>query len=180
MSNVFKKINGLWKLIKHQLYVFLYPINIKVQIYPYDCESKIIAEQFEAKIHSVAPQLLVHFIGSSSLKIAGCKDIDLFIECGGGEFERYLPKFKTIFGEPSRSKKGYVEWEIEQAGWEIDVLLIDPTTEKFQDQMQTFLILQRNESLRSEYEKLKWNLNGFSIFKYTGIKILFFSSESYK
>ncbi len=166
MSNVFKKINGLWKLIKHQLYVFLYPINIKVQIYPYDCESKIIAEQFEAKIHSVAPQLLVHFIGSSSLKIAGCKDIDLFIECGGGEFERYLPKFKTIFGEPSRSKKGYVEWEIEQAGWEIDVLLIDPTTEKFQDQMQTFLILQRNESLRSEYEKLKWNLNGFSIFKY--------------
>ncbi len=168
-------LSTLWKRFKQYLYSFKYSSKEKVAIRAFDPRGMIIAESIIRELkRAVQGNLIIHLLGSVSLRIAGKRDIDIFIECAAVDFNLYVQDIVKILGDPVLKKWNYIEWKIEREGWEINILLIDPTTEKFKDQMTTTNILQNNKLLCDEYEKLKWSLNGASSCEYESAKYRFY------
>lgn len=165
-----KNLHRLWNTCKEQLYLLMYSSSDTVTIEPYDPKSRAQANALIAKIGAIAPELRVHLIGSVSMGIAGQRDIDIFIEGRPAEFSRYQAKFAPLLGIPTRKKKEYLEWKFEEDGWEIDILLIDPTSEKFKSQTEVVWVIQNNPALLTEYEALKLSHNGVSMREYERAK----------
>jgi hypothetical protein len=79
-----------------------------------------------------------------------------------------------LLGLPDSRKAQYWEWKKEKEGWEVDILLIDPQSEKFKYQTGVVWRMQRDPLLLSEYERLKYSLNGKSERDYEREKQKFF------
>lgn len=169
-----KNLHQLWNTFKKQIYLLMYSSSDTVTIEPFDPKGRAHANALMAKIGAIAPELRVHLIGSVSMGIAGQRDIDIFIEGRPAEFARYQAEFAPMLGIPTRKKKDYLEWEFEENGWEVDILLIDPTSEKFKSQTEVVWAIQNNLAWLTEYEALKLSHNGVSMREYERAKHQFF------
>lgn len=175
MKKIRKKLNTILRIAKEKLYVLMYPADVNVNIFGYDPESKKIAEDIFSKINDVFPELKIYFIGSASMGIAGCKDIDIFVESMPFNFDKFIKTFNEFFGQPVCVKKDYIEWKVFKGDWSVDILLINPKCEKFKYQVGIEFVLQENKSLLEEYDKLKWKMDGMPKRKYQYEKNKFFN-----
>lgn len=174
-GNLVEKFKRFINSTKNKLYVFTYSSKHKIKIYEYDQCSKGIAENIISKIKNKFPFLKIHFIGSSALGIAGCRDIDIFIESDPADFIKFSGFFEKEFGKPVNFKNYFIEWNFLDNGWEVDILLIDPSSEKFKYQVGIVSFLAENNNFLSKYERLKWKMNGMSEMRYEYEKNKFFS-----
>lgn len=160
LSMRWQQLRSLWKKCKQQIYILMYSSSERVSIEPYNPEGRKIADGLLTEIRAMVPDLTVHLIGSVCMGIAGQRDIDIFIECPRQAFRIYRVLLSNIYGKPTREKREYLEWQFERDAWEVDVLLIDPTSEKFQDQTSVVWAIQKDPKLLSQYEQLKLSFNG--------------------
>lgn len=59
-------------------------------------------DELVAKIHEVAPELEVLFMGAAALGLPGKNDLDLDILCEAKDIKRYADILKPIFGTPQK------------------------------------------------------------------------------
>ncbi len=146
-----------------------------VRVYPFNSEGQSIALNLVNKIKAVFPQANVLFMGSTALGIAGQKDIDIYILDSVENFEKYLPKLESMFGQINKSgdyiKKKFVEWKFVQDEYDIEIYLTEPP----ERQIKVFEILRDNHYLLKEYEELKFRFDGKSYKDYQTAKYHFFN-----
>ncbi|MFZ1735599.1 MAG: phosphotransferase [Candidatus Moraniibacteriota bacterium] len=165
----------LWKRLREEGYIFAYSSKKKVRIEVPNSAGLDVSESVMAELRLVLPRnSIIHLLGSASMGIAGRRDVDIFIECPRANLRHRSRCISSIFGSPARRKNSFIEWEVHRDNWEIDILLIDPTTEKFKNQMKVDRILRNDKLIRSEYEKLKQSLDGKSFREYERAKYEFF------
>lgn len=170
----YQRLSARWWRLKSMVYLLENSSTEKVVISPFDPEGKRLADKFIKEISHALPDHSTHLIGSVGLGIAGRRDIDIFIECPPHSFTLATEKLQPLFGEPDTRKAQYREWRKEQEGWEVDILLIDPQSEKFKYQTGVVWRMQRDPVLLREYEQLKYSLNGKSERDYEREKQKFF------
>lgn len=164
-----------WSAFRSFIYSFSYSSGKKVRIRALDPIVKTIEGEIRARIRGKNPQLTVHLIGSASFGIAGRRDLDFFVESNREDMVANIASFRGIFGNPERVKPAFAEWNLDRDGWEVNILLIDPESRKFREQMLACAIIKDDKDVRAEYERLKLNLNGHPQREYERRKTLFFS-----
>lgn len=158
---------------KEYLYLYTYPKDRYVKIEAYNAEVRKVGEDLIKKIHRRYPLLKIHFLGSTALKIAGQKDIDLFIECDKDEIFKVLPLFEKWFGPPTKKKSDMIEWSFVKDDCSIQMILIDPKNPLLAKHLNTFKVLKKKKVLK-EYKKFKSGLGGLNEREYARRKLEFF------
>ena len=143
-----------------QNYLATIPQEKIAHIKPFNPRVKKVGEMLVSKIKTLLPELEVVFIGATALGIAGQNDIDLNILSTPGEYKKYLPKIKELFGEPTQTNQNLIKWEFVQNGFEIELYLTDKNSPLLKAQIETFEILRQNPALIREYEKIKIESDG--------------------
>ena len=186
MKRLLRKINSIFNGIlkdvilllqspKDYLYSFTYPTNRFVKIRPYKPSLQTTADKIINKIHKAAPNLKVYFVGSASFHISGQGDIDLVAKSKSKNFNKYLPVLTDIFGNPSKKRSKFIEWHFMYNKYNIELLLADPTSPNFKNELKIYKILKKNKKLLKEYEAIKKSLNGLPVREYIKRRMSFFN-----
>lgn len=142
------------------------PKDKYVVIKPFDKKITQIADDIIKKTHRVLPNLEIKHMGASALGISGQGDIDIYIFSPPKDFKHYTPILIKLFGNPKNNNEDSIAWRFEVRGYEVELYLTDPNSKPMQRQIAIFEALQKNKSLRKEYERLKEKLNGKSFREY--------------
>ena len=128
---------------------------------PFNPRTQTTAREIIDEIKSALFEAKVFYIGSSKLGIAGENDIDLTV-LGEANFDKHLKILEAMYGTPKHSnlKNNYIKWEFIRNGFPVELHLNAFMTPDFQEQVDTQEILENNEDLRLEYEKVKLECNG--------------------
>lgn len=135
------------------------------------------AEMLINRIHTVAPNLEVLFMGAAALELPGKNDIDLDILCGKADIQAYTVRLIPILGEPKTTNDRLSAWEFELDGFEIDAILSDPSTSHVPLQRRRFEILKANPTLLDGYKKLKIASDGLPYDEYERRKVAFLEEK---
>lgn len=157
------------------LYSFTFPTDKYVHILPFDRNINENGKNLVNKIHNAHPDLVVHFVGSASLKIAGHKDIDLLAECDPKDFEKYIPVLVKIFGKEYKRRNQFVEWHTKYKGSDVQLMLIDPKHRTFKDLMAMYKLFKTNKQLLTRYKNIKNECEGKSLREYKRRRMEFFN-----
>ncbi len=161
---------------KNYLYIFTYSTRQKVHIEPYNPRIAEVSQALRERIEGLGLGLKIHLIGSAHLGISGQRDIDIFIESPERDFEKYVPALIDLFGSFKRKSRDFIEWLFVTEGYEVELVLIDPKSIKFQDQLATFHLLGSSQDILRAYEQLKLSAHkeSVSMREYQKRKLLFF------
>jgi GrpB-like predicted nucleotidyltransferase (UPF0157 family) len=120
-----------------------------------------VADELISKIHDVAPELEVLFMGAGALKLPGKNDIDLDILCDVHDLKRYVHVLMPVLGAPQKLNGDMAVWDYEYKGFEIDAILSDPNApgSHVPTQKKRFERLKANPELREQYRQLKIECN---------------------
>jgi hypothetical protein len=127
---------------------------------PWNPETRETAERLIGRIHVIAPGLEVLFMGAAALGLPGTNDIDLDILCNKADLRAYIEKLSPLLGTPKNSSDIAAAWRFDFDGFEIDIMLSDPTISHVRWQRKRFEILQANPELLDAYRKLKESSDG--------------------
>lgn len=168
-------LQGMWLELRAAIVRRMTSMTDRVQIFPYDTEAKTTADRLRDDLAALVPELTVHLLGSVGLGIAGWKDIDIFIPCSRRDFRLYSERLTSYLGYPDLVRGDYLEWKKQEAGFEVDILLIDPQSLKYKLQMDTMYAIRTNPELLKKYETLKLSFHGRPMRAYETAKKNFFT-----
>lgn len=173
--NLIRDIKLLYRDPKAFLYSFTFPTDEYVHILPFDPKINVDGNNLVQKIHKTHPKLVVHFVGSASLGIAGHSDIDLLAECTPESFDKYIPALQKIFGAEFKRRPQFVEWHTTYKGSDVQFMLIDPKHRTFKDIMKVYYLFKSDKSLLEGYKKVKIECQGQSLREYKRRRMEFFN-----
>jgi GrpB-like predicted nucleotidyltransferase (UPF0157 family) len=156
------------------LYSFTYSKHKKIKIAPYDPAVSALGRSLVARIQKKYPSLEVHFIGSPAHKIAGQRDIDLYVTCPKEHMARYVTFCSTLFGAPEKIRPSYIEWHTKIRSCEVEVIMGEKHNRIIEGPLAVYQILKKFPRLLSQYEKLKLRSNGVSEREYKRRRLEFF------
>lgn len=133
------------------------------------------ADELISKIHDVAPELEVLFMGAGALKLPGKNDIDLDILCSVHNLNRYVRVLMSVLGAPQKQSDDMAVWDYEYKGFEIDAILSDPSLpgSHVPIQKKRFEKLKASPELQEKYRQLKIECNGLPYEQYEAKKKAF-------
>lgn len=155
-------------------YLSKIPKDKMVLIKPYNKRIKEIAGEINRKISSAVPGLEIRHMGASALEISGQGDIDIYIFCHPKDFDKYIPSFVSVFGEPKSKKYDSIAWKLSKERYEVEIYLTDPSSKPMQRQIAIFEVLKNDKKLLDKYKKIKEELNGKSFIEYQKRKYEFY------
>ncbi len=163
-------------LLNQEKYLETVPEDKIAKVVPFDPATQTTAQEIISEIREVLPGAEVFYIGSSALGIAGENDIDMTV-MAYDRFDEYMQVMGKMYGEPvhSNPSDGYIKWELERNGFPVELHLNDVISPNFQEQLDTQKILEGSESLRQEYERIKFEANGLSWKEYLRRKYEFWN-----
>jgi GrpB-like predicted nucleotidyltransferase (UPF0157 family) len=144
---------------------------------PWSPRAAEVANLLTNKIHVVAPELEVLFMGAAALGLPGKNDIDLDILCNVADIEKYTNKLKPVLGKPKAADDKLTVWNFELDGFEVDAILSDPRISHVPEQRTVFEKLKSNPALLAEYRKLKEACDGLPYGEYEKRKKAFFNEN---
>ncbi len=165
---------GIWHTLKKRLASLRESTVETVEVFPFDPRSREIADILIGELAALVPDHPIHLLGSVGMGIAGRKDIDIFIECPPAEFAACANRLAERFGAPFMERADFIEWKLVRGGYEADILVIDPTSLKFQLQAYVVWTIQHDPVLLKRYEELKLSFQGAPIRAYEAAKKDFF------
>ena len=155
------------------------PIEIAkkpVEIFTWNQRSLEIAADLTDKVKKADCNLEVFLVGSTPLKIAGEKDIDLTSSVSSSDFQKQTIKLEKIFGKPNKINESSVVWHIVVDNYNVGFYLVDPEkSDQLKRQLYMDNLFRKNLYLLKNYEQLKISLHGFSHLEYTKRKFEFFN-----
>jgi GrpB-like predicted nucleotidyltransferase (UPF0157 family) len=164
-------------LQKHQIEdIRSVPAGKIAHIFPFDPATHTVAQDITRRIVAEIPRAEVFHIGSSKLGIAGENDIDMTV-VAGNMFEKALKVFEEWYGVPAKTAlhDNYAQWKWTQGGFPVEFHLIDIKKPYFQEQLKTQGILEGDNDLKMEYERMKLACNGLPYTKYLEQKYEFWN-----
>jgi len=161
--------------VNQKKYLATLPLDKVAKVKPFDKKAKITAEKIIAEIKAKIPELIVLFMGSTALEIAGQNDIDLHILSRPEEFSDYVPTLEKIFGKSNKTSPTLVKWELVRNGFDVELYLTDKNSAGLKEQEKTFELLQKNPDLKKEYEYIKTASNNLPFVEYMTKKYEFFN-----
>jgi len=148
--------------------------DIKVEIFPYNPEVKVVFKAIKKEILSFLPEVDVFHCGSTALEISGQGEIDLYIPVLGKYFVIYLQKLIGHFGKPGsihpNKRARFVKYV---NGIKIEMFLVNKESDDWKNLIKFEDYLRNNKSALKAYEKLKLESNGLSIREYYRKKLEF-------
>lgn len=150
-------------------------LNKKVFVNPFDPKAKKVGNSIVSKIKKEFPKLVIHFMGATSLGIAGQNDIDIYAISNPRDFSKYLPTFEKLFGKPKSIHDTFMEWDFVQEDYPIELYLTDDSSPSMKRQIKVFNVLKANQELRKEYEVLKLKFDNKSFRDYQKAKYEFYN-----
>ncbi len=137
---------------------------------------KATGDELVAKIHELAPELEVLFMGAAVLGLPGKNDIDLDILCGQKDLKRYTEALVPVLGTPKELKDNMAVWSYMDGDIEVDCILSDPTLpgSHVPGQKKVFEILKSSPELQARYRQLKYDCDGLPYEQYEAKKKAFF------
>jgi len=147
--------------------------DVIFHLQPWTPKVRIVADSLIGKIHDVAPELEVLFMGAAALGLPGKNDIDLDILCDIAVVKVYTEKLIPILGRVKAATDKLSVWEFTMNGFEIDAILSDPKISHVPLQRKRFEILRDSPELLDEYRKLKKGCDGLPYADYEKRKIAF-------
>ena len=156
------------------IYLFTYPADKKVVIQPYDPEITKVGEMLVNNIKTLLPEMPAYYIGSSALRIAGQRDIDIYIACPPEHFSSSEKKLIPLLGKLHKKKSKFVQWLYRKNSCMVDVLLVDPRSSMFKKAVKTYEVLKADKELLEEYKKLKEQSSHLSMREYQKKKLELF------
>lgn len=164
---------------KDYLYSFTHSFKKKVEIVPYDSKLNSQANEIKKSIAANFPELKFYLFGSAALKIAGRKELDIFITTQDQIKEKYLNELEKKYGKPSKIRNDYVEWDFILKGVPVELTLSRENSKEFRHQLKVFNFFKSNAQSLKEYENLKRKLNGKTEREYNIERDLFFRKKIY-
>jgi GrpB-like predicted nucleotidyltransferase (UPF0157 family) len=169
-----RDIPVLLKNPREYLFSFTYSNKKTVSISKFDPTVHRFGERLVEKIERHYPQMNVQLFGSTSLKIAGQRDIDLLIECPRDDLSKYSTALTSLFGTPAKTRNRFSEWALEEKGCSIQILLIQKDHPIARKLRETNDLLQKNKAYREQYEAVKLAADGVSEREYARRRLKFF------
>lgn len=146
----------------------------KIKIIPYNPKIKVVFDRIKKEIQQVLGRIIMAHRGSTSLKISGQGEIDLYIPVTDKNFNDYLKKLVGHFGEAGTiypmERARFVKYI---DGVKIEIFLINNKSEGWKNGLKFESYLKKHSDVLSEYEKLKKKCDGLSVRKYYKEKIGF-------
>lgn len=146
----------------------------KVEIFPYNPETKNVFKIIKAEILSFLPECKVYHKGSTALGISGQGEIDLYIPVSEHDFNVILSDLVEHFGKASSiyplSRARFVKYF---NNIKIEIFLINQDGDDWKNSEKFEFYLKNNKKYLKEYERLKQEYNGFSVREYYKNKIEF-------
>ncbi|HEX8762918.1 MAG TPA: hypothetical protein VF733_04135 [Candidatus Saccharimonadales bacterium] len=138
-------------------------------------ELKQMGDELVSKVHKVAPELEVLFMGAAALGLPGKSDLDLDILCNGQDIKHYADILEPVFGTPQKLNDEMAVWSYMQGEVEIDCILSDPKrpNSHIPKQKKVFEILSSKSEIREQYKKLKYECDGLPYEQYEAKKKAF-------
>ncbi len=159
---------------KDYLFSFTASNTDTVHIYPYDPKSSEIENTILEKIKHL--NLETHSIGSNKFKIAGKRDLDIFLICNRNDLKIMTEKLESIFQPAEKKSEDFSEWHFKEGDFEIDINLMLKKSKRFEKLINQFNFLMSRPELIKQYEELKLSCNGFSTRQYNLRRMAFFNS----
>jgi len=156
-------------------YLLTIPENAIAEIKPWDAKAAKLVKKLISKVNSSFPHLEVFWSGALALGISGQNDIDLSILSSPKDFEAYLPKLISIFGEPQKKGKENIMWRTSIKGFRVDAYLGDKDSESIKLHKTIFKLLNSNQNLMDEYRLLKEKANKLPLREYQSRKYEFYN-----
>lgn len=175
MKLIPKSLGLLFQSPKDYLYSLFNTSDEIVKVKPYNPETRKLAFKVINKLKKSSPKLNVYLVGSIGLGISGRGDIDLFATCDHKTFNKTIPNISAIFGDPKKVRKKFAEWNFVFKNHKVQLVLIDPNSRRFINQMKLFNLLKYNHYLLKRYEKLKMKLDGLPEEEYVIRRMYFFN-----
>lgn len=146
----------------------------KISIVPYNSETKRVFEIIKNDLIKVLGKVRISHCGSTSFKISGQGEVDLYIPVTKKDFDRYLQKLIGYLGEPGTlypfKRVRFVKYI---KNIKIEIFLINKNNIDWKNLIKFENYLKNNHQALLGYEKLKLKCDGFSIKKYYVIKTAF-------
>jgi GrpB-like predicted nucleotidyltransferase (UPF0157 family) len=146
----------------------------KIETVPYNPDVKRIFAIVKKDLRKVLGKVRISHCGSTSLKISGQGEIDLYIPVIKRDFNSYLNKLIKYLGKPG------TVYELERVRFvkyvddiKIEIFLINKNCDGWKNCLQFGHYLKRNPGHLNAYAKLKDKASGQSIKNYYTAKIVF-------
>lgn len=144
---------------------------------PWTPKVQEVANSLIRRIHAVAPELEVFFMGAAALKLPGKNDIDLDILCNQADIGTYAKILAEVLGSPKETKDNLTAWEFMLEGFEVDAILSDPKISHVPLQRKRFEVLKNSPELLREYRELKEASDGLPFEEYEKRKLEFLEAK---
>jgi hypothetical protein len=148
-------------------------------IQPWAPKTRETVKKLIGRIYEIAPELEVLFMGAAALGLPGKNDIDLDILCAKAELKLYIEKLSPLLGVPKSRSDISAGWSLELDGFEVDIMISDPTLSHVRWQRKRFEILKANPELLAAYKELKQQSDGLPYTEYKKRKHTFLEERVY-
>ena len=150
------------------------PHNKKFIYQEFNTQTKNIYDDISRKINKLFPNITIIQLGASALGIGGQNDIDIYILAKKTNFKIYLNNLINLFGTSNSENETSIAWKFSVKGLSVELYLTDPNSQSMKRQLAVFKILNKNNSLRQEYDDLKRKLSGKNFKEYQKQKYIFY------
>lgn len=147
----------------------------KVKILPFNPKAREVGNQIVSQLKKACPGMPAYLIGSTGLEICGRGDIDIYATGDPRKFDVLAKSIEPILGKASKNRPTFIEWKTNISGFDVEVVLIDPDTNRFKNQFKLFNIFKNNPLLLKEYEQLKISSNNMPQREYILKRMEFFN-----
>jgi len=165
--------------VKQKKWIARLPDDDKIEILPFDESSQKKFLKIKKKIKNrISESLRVEHRGSTSLRIAGQNEIDIYIPVSASVFNKNIlvPKLAKIFGQPKSYHQTRIRFRAVEHDKKIDIFLINKESNEWLNGIKFENYLKTNVKTLREYEKLKQSCLGFSTKKYYEKKVAFINN----
>lgn len=146
----------------------------KISILPYNPKNREIFKLIKKDLIEIIGKARILLCGSTSLRISGQGEIDLYIPVATKYFADYLNKLTLYLGKPgSVYELRRVRFVRYIEGIKIEIFLINQNSDDWINSRKFENFLRHNPQYLSAYEKLKLQSNGLSVRQYYTAKVKF-------
>lgn len=154
------------------IYSWLFSPRAPIRIRPFNPRATRVADRLISQIKKLCPGLSIYFLGSSSLKIAGQGDIDLFLACPPQRLPAVRRVLTAEFGAPVKRSWHRTEWHFVFGRFPVELVVLSPQSRELHHQLKTFIAIKKH---LSEYELVKNNSDHLPAREYILRRMAFFN-----
>ncbi|MEI6659967.1 MAG: GrpB family protein [bacterium] len=148
----------------------------KGNVHPFNPDSEAIFQEMKRKIAStLGADIEVLHRGSTSLGIAGQREVDIYIPVQDSQMQEVVAKLQELFGIPPKSiyESERVKFLQDANGVRVEIMVVNRDHKSWIEGEAAFKYIESHPEAKEEYEKLKIEASGLPYKEYQAKKVEF-------